>query len=197
MLVNDNKIVEVVGIFDSVQEMQSAVSELCDHGFTYEEVSMLASEDTIKSKLGYQFRRVEDLADDPAAPRTRYVSTQSVDNAKDTILGSLVYTGTIAATGAVLASGGAVLSLITAVAMVGSATGMIGALLGAMLSQNYAVYIKEQLTHGGLLIWVRAHNSGREKLAYQILNKHSAHEVHAHELPMEPELEEFRVASLF
>jgi hypothetical protein len=39
------------------------------------------------------------------------------------------------------------------------------------------------VVRGGLVLWVRCRDKAREAAAVKILRKHSAHDVHVHEVP--------------
>ena len=59
---------------------------------------------------------------------------------------------------------------------------LIGGALGRLIHQRHATRVHEQLTRGGLLLWVNVRNAHEEEMALDTLRAHSAHEVHAHEL---------------
>ena len=50
--------------------------------------------------------------------------------------------------------------------------------------RRYLHGIREQLSHGGIVLWVVVHNAEQEKRAARILGRCHAHELHAHELPL-------------
>ena len=51
------------------------------------------------------------------------------------------------------------------------------------IGNEHAKYLTQHLAHGGLLLWVRTRDAEREKTALEILRRHSAEDVHLHELP--------------
>ena len=61
--------------------------------------------------------------------------------------------------------------------------GLIGAGLSRLLDRHHAEYLQEQLTRGGLLLWVRTQDEAHESRATVILERHSADDVHIHDLP--------------
>lgn len=166
---------EAVGVFEDADSLQQAIDELMSSGFDRAELSLLAAEETVEKELGHLYDRVQELEDDPAAPRTAYVSKESIGDAEGGLVGGLVYVGALAATGAVVASGGAM-------AAAGGAGGLIGAVLARMIEDHHARYLKEQLDRGGLLLWVRTRDGVHEKRAVDIMGRHSAHDVHLHAL---------------
>jgi len=59
------------------------------------------------------------------------------------------------------------------------AGGLIGGALDESIEQQHAEYLEEQLSHGGLLLWVRISDGDQEKLAREILSRHSGRDVYA------------------
>ncbi|MGQ0681874.1 MAG: hypothetical protein ACT4OC_05810, partial [Bradyrhizobium sp.] len=56
------------------------------------------------------------------------------------------------------------------------------------VGSEHAKHLNEHLAHGGILLWVRTRNMEHERKALDILRRHSAHDVHSHELPPAPEV---------
>lgn len=174
---------EAVGVFDDAGSLENAIDELLSSGFNRAEVSLLASEHAVGEKLGHAYKKVAELEDDPAVPRAAWVSTGAIGDAEGALIGGLVYVGAVVAAGAVVASGGTLAGAIAGAAMAGGAGGLIGSVLAKLVGDHHADYLQEQLDHGGLLLWVRTRDGEHEKRATGILSKHSAHDVHVHELP--------------
>ncbi len=172
---------EAVGVFDTPDNLQAAIDELLSSGFDRAELSLLASQTAVEAKLGHMYRKVDELEDDPTEIRTAYVSTESIGDAEGAVIGALMYIGAGVLLGPVAAAGGSLAAIAGAAAVGGSVGGMIGSFFASQLGEQHARRIDEQLIHGGLLLWVRAWNEDREKVATEILSRHSAHDVHVHE----------------
>ena len=177
---------EVVGIFHRADALEGAIDELLGAGFDRADLSFLASERAVEAKLGHRYRRTETLADDPAAPRVAYVSTEAVGGAEGALIGGLFYVGAAAASGAFVASGGTLAAIIAAAALAGGGGGLIGSLLAQRVGRHHAQYLHEQLDRGGLLLWVDTRSPAREQVALEILRKYSAQCVHIHGRAIEP-----------
>ena len=171
---------EAVGIFHDARDFQAAIDELLSSGFHRAELSLLASEHAVEEKLGHHYQRVDALADDPAAPRAAYVSTEAIGDAEGGLIGGLTYVGATVAAGAVFASGGALAAGIAAAALAGGAGGLIGSALASRVGEHHAHYLQEQIEHGGLLLWVRTSTSEKEARALAILRKYRGDHVHVH-----------------
>lgn len=175
---------EAVAVFHDADSLSDAIDELLSSGFDRSYLSLVASEATVEEKLGHAFTKVAELEDDPQVPRIAYISTESIGDAEGGLIGGLMYIGGVAAAGAVLASGGSLAVAILGAVLAGGGGGGIGALLARVLGQHHADYLKEQLDHGGILLWVRTPDAEHETRAQAILSKHAASDVHLHALSL-------------
>ena len=182
MLIDDPRsaVREAIGIFQDPQDLEAAIDELLSSGFDRADVSLLAGERAIEAKLGHRYRRVGSLADDPAVPRTAYVSTEALGDAEGALVGGLMYVGATVAAGAVVVSGGAIAAGLAAAVLAGGAGGMVGALLAKWVGHRHGHYLQDQIERGGLLLWVRTWDSGHEERAASILRRHAGDCVHVH-----------------
>jgi hypothetical protein len=171
---------EAVAVFDEVNELDAAVEDLLEAGFKKADMSLLASEESVSKKLGHRYERVEEMEDEPDAPRIAYRSRASLGESDDVIIGTLTYLPTVLAAGTVVASEGVVAAAVTGTAIAGA---LIGTVLTRWLDKHHAEQLQEQLEHGGLLLWVRTPDRQTERRAVEILTRHSAHDVHIHKLP--------------
>lgn len=176
---------EAVGVVESGGRLQQAIDALLSSGFERAELGLLADERTVEEKLGHGYRKVAELEDDPAAPRTAYVSPESLGDAEGGLVGALMYIGAVTTAGAVVASGGTLAGAFVAAAMAGAAGGLYGAALANFIEEQHADRIQRQIEKGGLLLWVRARDSKHEKRAVQILQQHGGQDVHVHEFSAE------------
>jgi len=173
-------VTEAVAVFEGVRDLDAAVEELRQAGFKRSDISLLATEDAVARKLGHRYERVEELEDDPEAPRTAYKTRASVGDSEAVIVGSLTYLPAVVAAGTVVASAGVVAAAVTGTAIAGA---LIGTVLARWLDQHQAEHLQEQLDRGGLLLWVRTPDEDAQRRALEILRRHSAHDVHIHQLP--------------
>jgi hypothetical protein len=172
---------EAVAVFDEVSELDAAVEDLLAAGFKKSDISLLASEDAVSKKLGHRYERVEEMEDEPDAPRIAYRTRASIGESDDVIIGTLTYLPAVAAAGTVVASEGVVAAAVTGTAIAGA---LIGSVLTRWLDKHHATRLQEQLERGGLLLWVRTPDSQTQRRAVDILTRHSAHDVHIHQLPV-------------
>jgi hypothetical protein len=176
---------EAVGVFANANDLQGAIDELLSSGFDRSELSLLASEDAVNEKLGGGFAHAHALEDDPAIPRSAYVSPEAIGDAQGGIVGALLYAGATIAAGAVVLSGGTILAALVAATLVGGAGGVVGALLAKWLGDHHGRYLQGQIDHGGLLLWVRTRDGRAEKRALDILSRNSSRDAQLHTLVSE------------
>jgi hypothetical protein len=173
---------EAVAVFQTEKDMQAAIDDLLTHGFNRAEISLLASTDAVEKKLGHRFRSVRELEDDPDVPTIAYATTESAGAAEGAIIATLTYVGAVAAFVPVVAGGGALAAALIAMGVGGGSSATIGLLLARLIEKRHADYIADELSHGGLVLWVRTWNKEDEASATRILEAHSGKDVHVHEI---------------
>lgn len=171
---------EAVALFKDEETLQGAIDELLSSGFDRAELSLLATEDTLRSTFGDRFKSAVELEDVAEVPRSSYVSPESIGDAKGGIIGGLVYIGAVAATGLIVLSGGTLAATIAAAAIAGGASGLVGTYFAKVVEEVHSVHLAQHLQHGGLLLWVRTWTPDDEEHAVAILGKHSGEDVHLH-----------------
>jgi hypothetical protein len=174
---------EVVGVFRDETALEDAIDELQETGFDRAEISLLASEEAVRNKLGHAYRKVAELEDDEAV-RVAYVSKEDYGAAEGGLISGLVYVGALAGAGTVVASGGALGGALLAAALWGGAGGAFGLMLARWIDRQRAQRLTEQLEKGGLLLWVHARDSEHEAKAVEVLQRRRAEDVHAHDLSL-------------
>jgi len=93
---NTTEVREAVGIFDSEEQMQTAIDDLLSHGFDRAEISVLASVTAVEEKLGHRFKSVTEIEDDPEAMTKAFVPIETIGDAEGAVIGSLLYGGAFA-----------------------------------------------------------------------------------------------------
>lgn len=175
---------EAVGVFHDAKSLQAAMDELQSSGFDRHEISVLASEEAIKEKLGHLYKRVKEAEDDPCAPRSIFVPLESIGEAEGALIGFPLYVAAATATALVVASGGTLLTAIMAATGAGAGGALLGNILADMVADHHADYISKQIEKGGILLWVCTRDKQHEKTALKILKTHSAGDVHVHDVAL-------------
>lgn len=172
---------EAVGIFDTFESLQKAVYDLMMTGFSRYDISLLADQKVLEEKLGTSYWTAPELADNPDAPRAAFVSEEAIGELEGAIAGGLFFLGSYIAMMALLTPASTVAASIAAVAIGGSPTAVLGTLLARRVGKHHKDYYANQISHGGILLWVRTSDKEKEELAVKILKGHSGHDVHVHD----------------
>jgi hypothetical protein len=180
---NDVTVREAVGTFFDSDHLHEAVDELISSGFSFDDLGLLAGQNTVKKSLGEFYNEVNASANSADGPSTAFVAQKSLGDTVHAFLGTLFFAGTTAASGAVVASA-AVLggSLLPAVAGA-AAMGAIGGALLLIIRQGDAEHLEEQVDEGHLLLFVRTDDADEEKKAVDILSRHGGYEAMVYEAP--------------
>jgi len=176
---------EAVGVFADPDVLEAAVNELGIAGFSRAAISVLAAGATAKDRIDVVYHGVKEIEESSDAPRSDFVSSESLAEEKGALLGIPLYIGGAAGLLAVTASGGSLALAIAAAIALGSLGASLGAVLAGAIEQARSERIQEQLKLGGLVLWVTTPNPDAEKRALAILNKLGARDVHVHEIQRE------------
>jgi hypothetical protein len=170
---------EAVAVFDDVESLEAAIDDLRLSGVPRADISLLADESAVKEKLGKRFWRAEELEDEPDAPRTAFVSEESLGAAEGALIGLPAYVAAVAVAGAMVPAAGMAAAIAAAV-VAGGTGAAVGGALAARVGESHAESYRRQLEHGGLLLWVRVPNERRRDQAVEILQHRSGRDVHVH-----------------
>jgi hypothetical protein len=178
------KVREAVGVFDDAERLQAAVDELQVNGFDRSSISTLADGHSVELALGRIYADIREIEDDTDAPRTVVVSRTSLGDAEGVLIGLAVYVPTVIAAGVLAAKGATSGTIAGAVLLAGAAGGLIGYLVARWLERRYLRRYHEQMSHGGMVVWVATRSAEEERRASEILRRAGARDVHVHELPI-------------
>ncbi|MFW5679070.1 MAG: hypothetical protein ACOC3D_02300 [Pseudomonadota bacterium] len=179
-MAGEQRMREAVAVFDDVADLDEAVNALLAAGFGEADLSLLADRETVEKKLGHTYVRVDELVDDPTAPRVVYHRPSDPAVNEGRLIGSLTWAPPLVAAGAVVASTGLVTGLVIGAAVAGT---LAASVLGHVLDRRHADWLQEQLDAGGILLWVRIADEDKAEIAVPILTRHAVHDVHVHDVP--------------
>lgn len=174
---------EAVGVFFDVKSLREAIGDLRASGFDRTELGLLASEDTVSRRLGDLYDQVNQFSEEPHAPRIAFVEKESSEDVMHGGVGALSFAAITAAGGAVVATAGVLGGGILAAAAGFAAIGAISAVLGALINENDAEHLEDQINEGHVLLFVRTSEPAKEKTATDILSRHSGYDVRIYEVP--------------
>ncbi len=173
---------EAVGVFADADAFVTAVEELELSGFDHAAISVLASDEKVKERIGRICHTVSEAEDDERVPRTAFVSPDSKAVGAGAAVAVPLYLAGITGAFAVAASGGTLAAAIAATLGSGAAGAGIGALLAGVVARQHARSVEEWLARGGLVLWVNLSNKEAEKRALAVLERCHAGDIHVHEL---------------
>lgn len=174
---------EAVGVFFDAEHLSNAIDELLSSGFEHKHLGLLAGEHTVRQALGHLYEEANESSGDVDAPNVAFVRKKSMGDALHAWLGSLFFTGATTAAGAAVVSaavlGGALASAATGVVAIGA----VGAALALVIHESDAEYLEQQVDEGHVLLFVRLIDAEHEKLATEILARHSHFDVKVCDVP--------------
>ena len=176
---------EAVGVFDTPDALEAAVDELEISGFDRAAISVLASDATVRDRLGKLYGSVGEIVDDPRAPLAAFVSKDSRMEGQAATVGAPMFIGGIAGGLAVVASGGALVAAFAGAIALGAVGAGIGGLLARVIAHRHLDRVWEQLAQGGLVLWVGVRDEAAGARALEILSKAGARDAHLHEIQRE------------
>lgn len=179
---NSYEVREVVARFEDAIKFEDVVEVLEENGIDRAKISMIASHDTVKKKLGHLYLDIKELEENGSVPQAIYSDRHDIAEGKAAIIGLPVYIGGAGAGLAVVASGGT-LAFAALIAAAGATAGAgIGALFAKALDKHHASFLEEQLFAGGLLLWVQVSSDAEEKKVLELFKQGGGLDVHAHTL---------------
>ncbi|WP_417458753.1 hypothetical protein [Kordiimonas sp.] len=171
---------EAVALFDTEEDMQSAVDDLECHGFSNAAISRPADPSVIEAAIQHPIENVNALEDDARVPREAFVDKDSRTSGFMVMVLTPVYVLLLA--GAAIASGHGLATWEAIVLTVG--LGLIGVVGGGYFATRRAGESRRRIRNeqalGGLLLWVRTGSREQESRALEILRRHSGRDVHLH-----------------
>jgi hypothetical protein len=171
---------EASAVFHKADALQSAVDDLLGAGFTRDDLSVLGSEEAIRAKFGGEVPDAKDLADNPDTPRGTYVSSDARSEGLAALTGIPVYVGGAGAAAIAALEGATVIATAGAALGVGLAAGALGLYAARRMEKRHADQIDKHLSHGGLVLWVRADDKEHEARALEVLRSNGADDLRVH-----------------
>lgn len=171
---------EVVGLFNTLDSLQSAIDELLTSGFDRSDITLLAEDHVVREKFGGK-SSVE--IEDSSAPRTPYIESESLNEGKASLIGLFFYVGAIFGASVLWAANRGFAESIFGGVFTGVLAALAGVAIIKSIGKRQSKWVQDQLTRGGLLLWARAWDETRERAAIDIMERNGGHDVHANAAP--------------
>lgn len=172
---------EVVGLFRSNSSLEAAISALTSAGWDHSELSLLAQKGAFDSQPPIGGETAEQAADDPNTTRASVVSEPDIRSGRTMATSLASVTAAFIAAGATAATGGTLLAAIIGTAAAGGGVAVAVNALGQWAGKSRADFLHEQIKRGGILLWVMLRSPDQEAKARDILKRHGAEIIHAHD----------------
>ena len=174
---------EAVGVVDSLEELEELVNQLTTHGVDRTDISLMGSFSAVFQKLKKVYRRPDEVADLPDVPRRALVTRDDVFVATPLVFGTLLTVGSFGAALPIVASGGALAAAVAAAIGGGAAAGALARIIrDKVVNPRDAARLEDDLTSGGLVVFVRVDTPDEEAQALKIMRDVGADNVHVHEI---------------
>lgn len=171
---------EVVGLFTSVDDLQSAIRDLEGTAFPRHDISVMGNRGQLERVFGAKTVPPQLAMDNVDTPRQAPSRPEEQTIGTAAMIGIPAYVGAMA----LAIAGGAVTfpAIISAAVIGGLGGGTVGAVLAKLLGDRYNRHVEEQIDRGGLLLWVRTPDHDREEAAKRIMISRGGYDVHVHEI---------------
>ena len=167
---------EVVGIFKSTGDLQSAIRELENVSFTRQDISVMGGRGELERVFGTKTVSPHDALAHDDIPRQSPSRPEEQTIGVAGMIGGSAYVGAMALA---LAAGAVTFPAIMSAAVIGGiGGGTLGAVLSRIMGGRYTRHMEEQIEKGGLLLWVRADTQHKIETAKQIMTAHNGYDVH-------------------
>lgn len=140
---------EIVGVFQSREELEKAFQDLQSYGIERAQLTILGTEAALRERLGVAVP-ARPHGSDVEAP----VDTEDEANVSRIVAGIPAYLGAVLAAGVTVASGGALGVAAIAALAGGAGGGLLGYGAARALQNEVEGTYAEQLDHGGILLLV-------------------------------------------
>ena len=139
----------VTGIFANRAAAELAVDQLVASGYARDDISVLMSDATRGREFG--------ITEDSKAPEGAAAGA-ALGGVLGAIAAGLISVGIIAIPGIGLVAAGPIIAALAGAGAGGAAGGLLGALVGAGIPEHEAQFFNEELSKGGILVGVYAHD---------------------------------------
>lgn len=156
----DTKETYRIGIFQTQEDADAAISLLSRNGFKHDDLSMIVSE---RSKDGHFAFHKETRAPEGVA------AGGSIGAAIGGLAVGLAAVGAIALPGLGLFAVGPLVAALAGAGAAGTAGGIVGGLVGLGFDKTEARFYEEQVAAGNILLAVRCHDESEQARAKDIL----------------------------
>lgn len=179
-----NATMEIVGLFQTSEDLERAISDLAGAGWDRAELSLLGAADlmadndqAIRQRQSTTPAGRQIQAGQAGAPQSPVVSKDDVRQIRTLSSGMAGVVAAFVAAGATVMSGGAALAAIIGAAAAGGGAAAAVEGLGHAADEKRERALRQQLETGGILLWALLRQPRDEATARAILERNGATEI--------------------
>jgi hypothetical protein len=180
---SDIKVRQAVGTFFEREHLEAAIKDLRASGFEHDQIGLLATKQTVEKSLGDIYEKTNNHEDVSKGPIMAYASKEADDDNFWPRSGGLLFAGSTAATGAVVATAAVLGGPLFVAAAAAAGVGAVGAAAVSIMSKSESDKLGEQVDQGHILLFVRVTGLQEESAAVQILSRHAGFDAKVYDAP--------------
>ncbi|MBT5074938.1 MAG: hypothetical protein HOJ34_01640 [Kordiimonadaceae bacterium] len=168
---------EVVALFNDEEEMLETIDELEGKGFDRSEISIMPPLGQVERALGHQVDDIYATSNDPETPRSFPLDNASWGDAQGVLLAAPFLAGAFSVTIFGASNGLSTINTLLMAILTGCIGSLIGYLIMLLIKKRHKDQIDDQISRGGLAMWVHVRDNAHARRAIRIFNRHHAHDV--------------------
>jgi len=155
-----DEIHRIAGVLPSGEALNRVVDALETEGFDRSQFGVLASRDALPAGA-----TAAEIAHDPKVRTDADSEPETEGLLSGAIIGGLMYAGAATAAGLVVLTGGGLGIALAALIGAGGAGGLVGALVAHGFHRQHAEFIDDQVSRGGVVLWIQPRDAAQAKMA--------------------------------
>jgi hypothetical protein len=159
----------IAGVLPSEAASSRVVDALETEGFDRSQFGVLASRDALPAG-----ETAAEIAADPTIQTDADSEPETEGFMSGAVIGGLMYAGAATAAGLVILTGGGLGIALAALIGAGGAGGLVGGLVAHGFHRQHAELIEDQVSRGGVVLWIQPRDAAQAKTAADQLKAQGA-----------------------
>jgi hypothetical protein len=159
----------IAGVLASEEALGRVVDALETEGFDRSQIGVLTSRDAVPAG-----ESAAQIAADPKIRTDADSEPETEGFMSGAVIGGLMYAGAATAAGLVILTGGGLGIALAALIGAGGAGSLVGALVAHGFHKQHAEFIDDQVSRGGVVLWIQPRDAAQAKTATDALKAQGA-----------------------
>lgn len=168
---------EVIALFDDEEKLLETIDELEGKGFDRSEISIMPAMKEVEEALGRQVDDIYEVTGNPNTPRSFHIDYASWGDAQGILIGAPFFAGAFGVSIFAAVNGLTILDTILMAVLTGGVGALLGFMILFLIKKRHKEQIEDQISRGGLAMWVHVRDNAHARRALRIFNRHHAHDV--------------------